>query len=287
MTLKHIVVDQNVLRKESLLQPAIEQAKSNNEFIILTDIALAEMMKAEQWEYTTRRSLKILSELPEIVAVAAAIGPLMKLELDHGKACTDIVDGEVSSALRNLLDEFRTSDGPTLAHIKTAIDDARQLAGSQHFDHDRNKQRLAQVVRGCKESLSAEEIKAVRRGDEAKIQQFLAGWSMTRTCRDGLVGAGYPELLANQLATQPSVSGHEFYAMVSLALRWMDSLDGAEAAKVTNDLADQDYIVTATFCRDIVSEENRVRQMYSRLKSVIDAREQMLATEFHKSTGTD
>jgi hypothetical protein len=66
---KHVVIDQNVFRDEVVLHPAIADVKASGDCILVTDMALAEMTKSEQWESTTKRSLKILAEDPTLVVI--------------------------------------------------------------------------------------------------------------------------------------------------------------------------------------------------------------------------
>ena len=135
---------------------------------------------------------------------------------------------------------------------------------------------MKKIVEACKHDLTKDELVRARREDEGFLRQLLASTSMTRTCRDALVDAGYDENRANRLAIEPSISSHEFLTFVSVALRWLNGLDGAAEAKVTNDLADKDYVVIATFCRGIVTEETRVRQQFDRMIAVANERARSL-----------
>lgn len=271
--LKNIVVDQNVLRKEHLLRPAIAAAAAAGEKIVIPDIAFAEMMKSAEWASTTEHSLAILAEDPELVVVSHAIGPVMKAEEESGEACTDIIDHDVTPVVRSLLQEIRQGRGPIFDRVAALIGPAQDLAKAQHFEHSRNKQVIERIVAAWKEELSPDDLKKLRRGDdESFVVELLADMSMIRTCRDALIGAGYEEKKANVLAFEPSVSAHNFLCLAAYGVRWIDGLDSAAPEGVTNDLADMDYIVTASLSRDLVSEEKRVRQIHERLKRVIERR---------------
>lgn len=223
----------------------MHRARTDGDYIVVTDMALAEMMKSQQWESTTKRSLQILSEDPALVACSKAIGPLMKEEFDSGEPASSILDEEVSEKVRHLLGEVRNGDGSTLEHVRKVIQDARELGQRQHFDHTRNKAQLTQIVRSWKEDLSADDLRAVRRGDEERIRELLSNGEMQGTCINALVGAGYERSLAIRLTMDPSVTSHEFLTFVAIGLRWLDGIEGADEKKITNDLADKDYIVTA------------------------------------------
>lgn len=236
------------------------------------------MMKGPLWEATTRRSLAHLSrEDPSLVVVGKGIGELLREEQSSGVPAADLVDEHVTSQFRALLGDLRNGTVSTLAHVRTAIAGAQTHAARQHFDHARNRATVARLVEVWKEEASEEEIKAVRRArpeDELQIRQTLASDAFTRACVHALKGAGYDDDTAVSLATTPSVSGHHFYGLASLSLRWVHGgLDTAKDETITNDVADLDYIVTASLCRGIVSREGAVLEHDDRLRAVTRIRQ--------------
>lgn len=270
--MRHVVLDQNVLRKDHRLVDALDDVRHRGELVILPDIALAEMMKSEQWETTTRRSLKLLSQRPSFVAVSRGVGPLMQTERDSGRPCADVIDHAMTKLFRELLDEIAKSNGRRLEQVKCRIDKARAFARAQHFSLDRNKTQVAEFVEDIKSDLSEEELASARAPNETAIRQLLSTDSMTRTCRQSLVTGGYQAECAAALAHQPSISSHEFLGWMSVGLRWLNGLEMADPRKVTNDLVDKDYVVLATFCRDIVTMETNVQNLFERMRAVIAMR---------------
>jgi len=247
-------------------------AKNNGENIVVTDMALVEMMKSDQWESTTKRSLSILATEPQLVICSKGIGPMMKEEYDSGAPCAYIFDDEVSNRFRRLLGEVSGGDDTTFEHVRKVIGAARDLAKHQHLDHGRNKAALMTIVDAWKKDLTAEQLRRLRGSDEQLTRELLSESEMQSTCFNALVGAGYDRSKAARLTMDPSVSSHEFLCFVAVGLRWLDGLGAADEKKVTNDLADKDYVVTATFCRDLVSEEKRVQEQFARINDVIDRR---------------
>lgn len=278
MERQHIVIDQNVFRREELLRPAISQAQANNELIVIPDIAFAEMMKTPQWEYTTKRSLAILSETPTIVGCAKPVGELLREELATGFPCTRILDAELTNAVQGFLAELVRGDDTTLAAIRERIAQAQALAATQHFDAVQARNNLRGVVETLLDVLAPDAKRLLRNGDEATVRTFLSSNDMVDICKMALQGADYPEDVAARLARSESAAVHDLLVHYAIAIRWMNNVNQTRDSILINDLADGDFIVTATFCRALISVERNVQLQFERIMSVIESRRQLLAT---------
>lgn len=277
---RHFVVDQNVLRREQYLQPVIDEAKGRGELILLPDIALAEMLKhPAAWESTLKSSFKILARQPDIVAIACCSGELLRREHATGQPCADIIDEEATRELRALLREL-PAGGPVLQRLRTTILAGQNLGRRQHFDNAKNRTLLHHLVGAWRSDLGPDDIKALRRdaSREATMQRLLSEPSTTLACAAALRGGGFSDNDAMMLAVQPSVTAHNFLVIVALALRWLayDGLHMAPDKDVTNDVADMEYVLVATFCRSLTTQEIRVQEMDSRMRAVIAERERDL-----------
>ena len=93
---KNLVLDPNVFRRPELLAPAIQNARSLAEYLVVPDIAFAEMTKSPEWQSTARASLRPLAEVSILVVVGRPIGPLMAEECLFGTPRTDVMDLETS-----------------------------------------------------------------------------------------------------------------------------------------------------------------------------------------------
>lgn len=85
---------------------------------------------------------------------------------------------------------------------------------------------------------------------------------------------------AYSLTVGPSVYGHTVYALAALALDWLarGGLDGIDPGKITNDFFDLDYCVTATFCCDLVTQDQRAGRIYSSLIKAFKDRAKLIET---------
>ncbi|KYG08057.1 hypothetical protein BE21_25785 [Sorangium cellulosum] len=265
-----------MLRREQHLRPVVEEARRRGELVVLPDIALAEMMKHPSgWEGTLGQSLQILARDPDLVAIAQCSGELLRREHATGQPCTDIIDDEVTREVRVLLREL-PAGGPTLARIRTTISNAQRLGQHQHFDNARNRTLLQDLVAAWRSDLRPEDIRALRQpvSREATMRRLLSERSTTVACATALRGGSFNEDDALMLAVQPSASAHNFLVIVALALNWLayDGLATASGDKLTNDLADMEYVFLATFCRSLTTLETKVQEMDARMRAVIAER---------------
>jgi hypothetical protein len=83
---------------------------------------------------------------------------------------------------------------------------------------------------------------------------------------------------AYALTVGPSIYGHTVYALAALALDWLaqGGLEGLDPEKITNDIFDLDYTVTATYCCDLVTADGRAMRVYSGLMKAFQERERLI-----------
>lgn len=70
---------------------------------------------------------------------------------------------------------------------------------------------------------------------------------------------------------------HSIFSTALVAAKWYcnGGLDCAHADKITNDLIDTDYAVTASFCSDFASQDRNARMIREDLVAIAKLREQM------------
>jgi hypothetical protein len=270
----HLVLDQNVLRDESVLLPQVEAATRNGILLLIPDIAFVEMTKSEQWASTTRRSLQILSRHPECVAASHAAGPMMRQERDIGEPLADIVDHELTVRFRKFLTDARTGSGPVWDYFTRKVPEVKPEAASQSFDHARNKATIERMMNGWKDGLSSDELRRLRNHDRALVAELLAGESAVRMIRSALESNGYAPKVAAYLASVPSVSAHLILCFIASALRWLEygGLASTPGERVTNDVNDVDYVLIASFCAGVVSMEKEVNELFADVSVALDRR---------------
>lgn len=80
----------------------------------------------------------------------------------------------------------------------------------------------------------------------------------------------------DQLARGPSIIAHNIFSVALIAAKWYSKsgLEGAHVDKVTNDLVDADYAVTASFCYGFASQDRNARALWEDLVAVAELRQQ-------------
>lgn len=255
----YAVIDQNCLRNPRIVSDAIEKAKRGR-LILLHDIAMVEMTKSDEWLNTMRHSLALLAEYPQGVVAGRATGELMRCEMETGEPCPDIVDHDVTPRVRQLLSELKSGKTLMLDGIARAMPAAREMARIQQLDRLANRSILVTLADIWKRELTAPQLKQLRAGDEALFVELLAEKRMMATIADGLHKADYDLENARWLASVPSVSAHLWLCLAANALHWVlkGGIEGFRDERFTNELCDIDYLVAATFCAELITNDKRM-----------------------------
>lgn len=260
----YIVVDQNVLRN-NVLRERLSSDKTAQ--FVIPDLAFLEMNKSPQWEQTLRTSLAILSTEKNRVFVSRSVGDALRVELTtkvpvNGK----MLYREATNFVREILQSVNDgSVGHGIARIKNDPDNHREALEKDHLNHESNKALLAGLIASTKSMLDTHFAKRLR-SDKVSQNERLDIIFQVAT-------ALLPQLLANYGFTREK--SHMFmkrkpmllrymYLKVWHCLNWieMGGFESLPSEKVTNDQLDHEYILTATFFHDLLSEEVRVNQAY-------------------------
>lgn len=264
LRLPFIVLDQNAFRKDQLLAPAIKRARDIGCKLLVLDAAIIEMTKNAEWELTTRKSFKLLAECPELVSFGRALPDLFRMERDRGRPCFSCLeDEEWTPALRALIQEIPNGDGPSLRYMRKKIAENQPKIANQYLDHARNKRRVM---------LFRDVWRAIFPGDDRRLledahtrREALAHPFWAMRFEEELVSSGaFDRQAAQALTGSRSVTSHMLLASRALALRWYVNgglNDNTKAEKLTNDVMDMEYVVSASFCDGIVSEEKKVNSL--------------------------
>ncbi|MBE7474585.1 MAG: hypothetical protein DPW09_15185 [Anaerolineae bacterium] len=264
MALPFIVVDQNYLRDEQLLSECIARANINNEFIILADTAFVEMMKNPNWKYTVQQSLKVLAKYPESVLVAYSCGKLLRMERNSGIPQFDIVDRIGTLHVQRILYEINKGMTTFLDSLEKDVLEAQAMAHEQQLNHSENRKYVAASIEFWKSSLPNSAIKQLRKGDRNLFQELLTMPFLSKMCYFSMISLGWSEDAAKHLVSCPSASSHNFLCIAARGLKYI-AKGGFESIRdkhITNAVADLDYLFTATFCRELLTKENDLRELY-------------------------
>jgi hypothetical protein len=277
MVLPYVVIDQNCLRDESILNERIIRARTHGELIVLADTAFIEMTKNAEWELTINQSLKILAKFPMGVVASYSPGQLLRMERDSGQALCDIVDHNSTPKIRRLLGEIGRGENHFLKVIEPFVIDGQSVFREQKLNHERNRPYVGAAVEFWKLLLTKTAIKQLRRNDRKLFCELLASPHVTERCRVAMDMLGWAKGSTAYLASHPSVSSHNFLCISALGLRYLaeGGFESKSAEKITNDVADLDYLLTATFCKNLLTKDKKLNELYENICIAIEYRERV------------
>jgi len=265
------VVDQNVLRRDDILRPAIERARRQGGRVIIPDVAFVEMTKSEEWRETVRRSLRLLSLAPELVILGRPIPELLREEKQTGRPIAEPVhDAELTGFLQQLLKDFRKQQGPALDRFWASVPSAREAMRADYLNDPRNKQRIVEFVGVWRQILGRRERSEM--AQDASTQAYaLARPEWSDRLRGEMISAGYSQEAARDLASPAGATYRVLLAMGCVALRWFlrGGIEGAGPELLTNDLVDADYAVTASYCAGLVTCDKDHSALHALLRNAL------------------
>lgn len=275
-----LVVDQNQCRKQQVVEDLVRRCRQQELGLLLPDTAIYEFSKGTKVYDTWRHSLEHICKEPELVFAGRSIGKMMKEEVATGTALSDVIDQEVTPRFQQLLTELKAGDdsriNKSLAEVVKFIDDEKDL----REQHDDNKSIVDSLTEHWKSSLSDDDLKRLRQADRETFVRVLAKLEIAGIVFEAAKRDGCSDEVATSLTVGPSVYGHVVLGLAALSLDWLaqGGLDGAKANKITNDFHDLDYICTATFCTDMVTDDRRANRIYSVIIEALERRWAQLKT---------
>lgn len=274
-TLPYSVFDQNALRKPAQWSRALNLARDHGVNILLPDVAMVEMTKSADFERCVRQSLEQAALVPGRVFLGSCIADILRREFMSGRPeYQDLVDHTTTPALHSFLGEIGTSQtGPLWTSFVDAVKRTQGAARDQYLDANRLKCLIVQMCENLRPLTSW--TKVSRDEDERRQQraELLAIAEWDDLLERALVGAQVttPERAA-ELSRTHSVTRRSFQAECVNVVRWLE-LGGLESAKnerIVNDRIDIDYVVTASFCNDFISEDANALDTYKTLRLLQD-----------------
>lgn len=270
MSKKYLIVDQNYMRSHELVSVI-----DNNPDVkfILPDASLMEMCKKPEWESTLMASLRSLSKCPERVFLSMSIGEAIRWETKERTSIGGrLLPKEFTDFIRDLLSDIaRDQQGNSVQIIAGKIASAQAGWATDEFDHVKNKERVFAFVKKLSDSLTdefkkwlrskslskGELLPAIKEGGLAAMESYCA--------REGISNKGLRSLVKSRSAMLRLV-----YLRLWLGFFWIANggIENVADNKVTNDLVDHDYVITATFFDGVLSKENRVNEAYADLNII-------------------
>jgi hypothetical protein len=266
-----LLIDQNSLRKEPLRDFL---STSTDNYAVLTDMAMFEMLKGVDPDLTSRNSLSILSQFPNQVICTQGTGVLMDRELREKKRIDSPEDAELTERMRRFLISIREYNADLskghpidLAAKQSIIDDAKL----QRLDHQDNIQSLKKGVAEIRINTTAELQKKFRKEllDQEVYDFIVKTWLLN------FVGVTRERSLldseAIQLYSTICLTARYTICHILSSIQWFadGGSDSILPEEATNDVNDVDYVVLSSYFDGILSKEKRVNRLHSKFIKIL------------------
>ncbi|MBQ1782378.1 MAG: hypothetical protein II007_01850 [Gammaproteobacteria bacterium] len=267
------VVDQNYFRKDDLKNLV---NNSSNRFIV-TDSALLEMSKSEQWESTIRASLKTISEIPDQVDFIISIDEAMAFENSNNRAITknDLVREDYNAFFKGLLGEIKRQEfGTSFTLLKSKLSANVDVFRSGILNHQQCKLTFGGLIERIKDDINPDFKNALVKKqitDDALNQEIrsLVPAAFTKYFSE----MGYAGSKANDFVNENPINARYLYVCLLRAFKWISNggFEGYKPEKVTNELLDNSYVILGSYFDGILSYEKSVQNLHFNLKKVLEA----------------
>ncbi|KAB0639903.1 hypothetical protein [Burkholderia stagnalis] len=270
MTKRYLVLDQNILRKAELSDMLANQQEAH---FVLPDLAFLELTKNDKWKETLRGSLAILAEAPVRVHIAYSVNESLKKELETLQPQTGhLMYHEATEFVRDLLCWVRTGvETVAFRRIKEGADH-RLAVASDHLSHDANRGQLAGLIEVTKNMVTREQQKLLRSKQLSEGERLSIILDHAKILSVGILqGRGVDKRRAISFIKRRPLVFRYILLNVWHCMRWIaeGGFEGFPAEKVSNDVLDQQYVLTATSFHGLVSNDTRVKHAYSDLTKLL------------------
>ena len=260
--------DMNVLQDPKL--PRLLAADESLS-VVLSDAAIGEMLKHEDWRKTMRLAMSGLQCYRDRVTLTVPLSDALRIEFDERRAFSakDLLDAAHSKSFRELMAALEC---PTQTDLVRQVDEKVLAIRSDILTNELNaeqaRQRMSNLVSPFFQ-LKQEVRKALngKDADQELLECFVQG--MAEQCAvDELVKMGWAaESAMNFIDGKPMLLRYMFLIMrcgLLLALKgkgWSDR----SANKDLNDLFDIEHALTASYCEKLLSNDAGAISAYDSL----------------------
>lgn len=267
----YLVVDINFLHSQALRDRLCSQPDIR---LVLPDLAMFEMSKSSNREFTFKRSLGIMAQEPNRVFVSRALGDCLSYELNRKVAVVGhLVDREATVFVRRLLSAVAT--GIRNAEYDQVIEDPQnQLLGMVHdyLNHTTNKTRLAELVDATKLLMTTEFSKRLRSASVTRQEKLDFIYEKAPSLLvDMLKENGFSREKAICLLRQKPMILRYCYLKLweCLLSEQKGRLKNRREKDISNDLIDHEYVLTATFFNGVLSHDGAVNDAYAAVSQIL------------------
>lgn len=267
------VIDQGFFRNNELISKI--KSSEETEFFIVTEDALVEMFKSENWEKISSNSLSIIKNFKEKILVTNPVGLMRENELQSKKACHDFVDTQSTELFRILLGDYNNGSIDEISkEFRDYIKRTQAYKSNKVLNHEMNKELYLSIIEQFQDQMGP-----TLRNDLRKNKVTLENMYQ-------LIIEGIEECFRNPYGEFALMNNHELEAFIDNkpiyyflyatllfeAFYWQQKLglDQINPRKITNYILDTNYIIIALYSKGILSNDKFINEMYKHLKIIVE-----------------
>jgi hypothetical protein len=274
MSKRYLVVDQNYLRAPEL-KLLLEQEDSVR--VILPDLAFLEMTKSAQRELTLTQSLAQLCRYRSRVFLGQATSACLQYELAKKQPVSGhLVHRDGTQFIRKVLEAVASgSQNAELLQILNDPDGHIADLKRDYLDHSINKAQSTELVDVTKLDMSTEFARRVRSGTTTLEERLAFVHEKAPSLAvEVLADYGFSREKAVMFIRRKPLLLRYFYLNMWVCLDWerVGRLESMADHRVSNDLLDREYAITATFFDGLLTSEKRMNEAYGAVSRLIEQR---------------
>jgi hypothetical protein len=273
LRMRTVVVDLNLLQDPSLATQI--KADSNFRFVI-PDVALVEMCKHENCHLTMKLALKVFAANTERVVVARSVGETLNMELDSLSPITTdrLLSHDFTTITRQLIIDLVRDDRNTKETIQGRFGAARIGLLKQDLNAIAAKGRTERLLEILRKGLTPQIIGAIRKPtlDCTRLLSFVQVMAEIFLLQMLRKDFGMSEQDARYLITQRPMYLRYYYVLALhclMTIRMGGDISGMKAEKELNHHLDLDYVLIASYFNDLLSRDNRMKEVYLNLRTIL------------------
>jgi len=265
------VIDQGYFRNKDLIIKI--KSSAENEFFIVTEDALVEMFKSDNWEKISTNSLLIIKDFKEKILVTNPIGLLREKELESKKACHDFVDIQSTRLFRTLLDDYNKGNISEINKVlRENISRTQAYKSDKVLNHERNKDLYLSILKQIQEQMGPTLRNDLRKNKitlDNIYQLIIEGTEECFRNPNGEFILMKNDELEDFINSKP-IHYFLYATLLYESFYWQQKLgiDQMTPQKITNYILDSNYITVALYSKGILSNDGFVNELFSHLKII-------------------
>jgi len=273
-----VVLDQHLWSDQKTMEDVVRRCQNESLGILLPAVAFYELAKHHRAFPSWKMSLKHLSHNAQLVSAGRSIGEMMSEEVESGVPVRDIIDHAVTSQNRLVLIELKNNKDSLAEKTFHQLDSYIDQEINRREHPETNESIVTILLNQWSQTLPPSDVKLLRLHDESVFLRIMAEWETASVVFHAAKNDGCTDEAALALTLGPSVYGHMVYGLMALALdRLAESgQETSNFTEATDKLYCLDYICSATFCADFITQDKRAKRLYSLLTKVFQRRAEMV-----------